>query len=176
MALNPGGRPGAPGAAVAHRAAGLAGLRLDSRQALFVEHVARGVPHKDAARLAGYDSPPHSALQSKAVRHAISLTISEILQTEGAPVALDLLIKTVRNDKENSRVRVDAAKTILDRAGHVARPKEADSGAQKDLHEMSTDELRALVDKLEGELADRAEPVSATEKQGVPQQVLDMLE
>lgn len=41
---------------------------------------------------------------------------------------------------------------------------------------MSTDELRSLVDRLEGELAGRAKPLDAPSEDGVPQQLLDLLD
>jgi len=169
------GKPGG-GAAAAKRIAALVGVRLDERQTLFVEAVARGVPYAEAARSAGYTSPAASIMKSAAVRQAISLTVLEIFKMEGAPIALKVLLDIVRNDKENSKVRADCAKALLDRAGYTARPTEANATPQKDLNEMSTDELKNLVDRLEGELAERAQPLDAPDETGVSAEVLDLLD
>jgi len=170
------GDGGGPGAAAARRAVAVAGLRLDARQLLFVEAVASGIPPAEAARSAGYVGDAYSALKSPSVRQAISLAVQEILQLEGAPVALNLLLQTIRNEGAPIKIRVDCAKAILDRAGHTARQRAPDSGPGKDLNEMSTEELKSLVDRLEGELAERAQPLDAPDETGVSPEVLDLLD
>jgi hypothetical protein len=64
---------------------------------------------------------------------------------------------------QSERVRLEASKAWLDRAGLVAPapPKEDKNMVEKPLHEMTLEELRALADKLEGELAGRATPVES---------------
>lgn len=80
------------------------------------------------------------------------------------------------------KIRADAAKVLLDRAGYV--PPKADApgagGAMRDPSEMSSDELRAFIEKAEAQLGARAQPVEVA-RQNAPnddassQQVIDML-
>lgn len=159
------------------RAIKLLGIKITAQQQEFVRLVALGTPHDEAAVLAGY--APHtgwSVMQSPAVRRVLHLAISEVLVTEGAPLAVKTLLEVVKNKEYSPRDRVAAARTILDRAGYTGKSTSADSPADKPLSEMSTDELKALVDKLEGELADRATPVNAPESHGKPAQYLDFLD
>ena len=66
----------------------------------------------------------------------------------------------MQNETVSPKVRLDGAKILLERAGHVApRPTlPADTG-ETPLHEMTTDELRALAGRLEDEIAGRAKVV-----------------
>lgn len=76
------------------------------------------------------------------------------------PVALHLIETFVREDKWPAKVRLDAAKTLLDRAGHVPpRPKDERS-ADMPIHEMDVGELRALSARLDDEIAGRARDVT----------------
>jgi hypothetical protein len=77
-----------------------------------------------------------------------------------APASFAVL-RELRDDVDISpKVRFDCARTLLDRAGHVAPRATIDRNqADKPLHELSTDELRTMADRLEGELAERAKPV-----------------
>lgn len=80
------------------------------------------------------------------------------------------------------KIRADAAKVLLDRAGYVPpKANEPGAGAMRDPSEMSSDELRAYIDKAEQQLAARASPVEDT-RQDAPNtgdassQVIDMLD
>jgi hypothetical protein len=56
---------------------------------------------------------------------------------------------------------VDAAKTLLDRAGHIAPRAIVDKATHElSLHELSLGDLRQLAEKLEGEIAGRAKDIS----------------
>lgn len=94
----------------------------------------------------------------------------------GAPLALATLI-TLCERSESERVRVDAAKAILDRAGFVA-PKAQDPGktADKALNEMSLDDLRDLAARLEEEIAGRARDVTAPATEPAPPQASDLID
>jgi hypothetical protein len=89
------------------------------------------------------------------------------LVLEDAPAAARLLAEVVRNPDHPIKVRVDAAKTIMDRAGFVA-PKASESRDlfSKALSEMTSDELKdaherasEAKDVIASALADRAKPV-----------------
>lgn len=79
---------------------------------------------------------------------------------DAAPEALSRLVAIVKK-RGNDREAIAAAKIILGIAGYVPpAPARRDDGADKrDLANMSAADLRALVDGLRGELANRAKPV-----------------
>lgn len=166
-----------PGAAALARITKDAGLKLNAKQAEFVRLVVGGTPPRLAAEAVGYNPASYSeVLRSPSVRAAIPLVIQDILATEGAPLGLHVCMSIARNSSENSKIRLEAAKALLDRAGFTARPQAVDSQADKPLSEMTTDELRGLVDRLEGELAHRATPVDAPDSPGAPAEALDFLD
>lgn len=83
-----------------------------------------------------------------------------------------------RNSEGALKLRADVGKTLMDRAGYVA-PKVGDgaSPGAKDPSEMSSDELRAFIDKAEATLADRAQTVdSAPDAPVNAPQLADMLD
>jgi hypothetical protein len=82
----------------------------------------------------------------------------------------------VKNEggKFGERVRVDAAKTLLDRAGYQA-PKQHEVGKEKAVEEMSTAELHAFIDRTEAELASRATDVSVPVSPTLDSQLSDLL-
>jgi hypothetical protein len=76
-----------------------------------------------------------------------------------APMGLRVL-KTLAETAADEKVKRDCATRILDRAGMVApRATAADDPGQKQLHEMTIDELHKLAAQLENVLAERAKPV-----------------
>ena len=56
-----------------------------------------------------------------------------------------------------------AAKTLLDRAGHIAPRANDNAGQDRPLNEMTRAELHALLARLESELASCAKPVAGNE-------------
>ena len=139
---------------------------LTSSQQVFVEHLAAGLDKNDAASQAGYATGnPHAEasrlLQQPQIIAAVQISVARRLAI-GSGAALRVLQEFVADDKLDKRLRFACAKTLLDRAGHIA-PKAvaAGQGGEIPLNEMSMTDLRALADKLEGELATRAKPVSS---------------
>jgi phage terminase small subunit len=142
----------------------LATRNLTERQSRFVEAYVNGRNITGSAIDAGYSEStasqigsallkvPHiQAAVQAGVRHALALD---------APLARRVLVDLAQDAHMNPKIRLDAAKTLLDRAGHVApRPTTDKSAEHQALHEMSIEQLRALADRLESELADRAKPV-----------------
>jgi hypothetical protein len=92
----------------------------------------------------------------------------------GAVKANRVLQDFVADEKLDKRLRYACAKTILDRAGHIA-PKAVAQGstAAKPLNEMSMSELRELADKLENELSGRAKDVSSAKAAPAKAQTID---
>jgi uncharacterized protein (UPF0147 family) len=142
-------------------------IKLNDRQESFVKEILKGRVPADAYRAAGYseesDHNANSLLHSPAIAAAIRFGITMRLTTEALPLAYNVLAELARDVAVPAAVRRAAARDLMDRAGFVA-PKAIDAasaGADKPLSEMSSDELRGLVDKLESELGARALPVNA---------------
>jgi phage terminase small subunit len=143
----------------------LATRQLTDRQADFVRFHGQGMNATQAAIACGY--PESSAAQRgyellhmPHVLAAVHTTARRRLVSD-APNSIRVL-QTLRDTAVSEKVRADAARTLLDRAGHIA-PRAAAPDGKRDLslHEMSLADLRDLADKLEGELAGRAREVSA---------------
>lgn len=75
---------------------------------------------------------------------------------EAGPLSLNLLISVVKDAKADLNIRVQAAKTLLDRSGYTAKDMREAEADTRDLKEMSRDELLATLDATEAQLASRA--------------------
>lgn len=151
---------------------------LTLSQATFCDLVASGVDKDEAAERAGYGigNPRAEAsrlLQQPMILATIQIAVARQLSV-GAGAAVKVLQDFLVDEKVDKRLRVVCAKTLLDRAGHIA-PKAVAPGAAGavPLNEMSMADLRALADKLEGELATRAKPVSSAKPAPSNAQTLD---
>jgi phage terminase small subunit len=142
----------------------IATKELTEQQSRFVTEYVDSGDARNAMRLAGYSEATaiagaHRLLTSPHIARAIGLAVRVRLMND-APMALRVIEGIARNEEINPKVRLDAAKALIDRAGHVAPRATIDRNqSDKPLHELSTDELRAMADRLEGELAERAKPV-----------------
>jgi phage terminase small subunit len=150
---------------------------LNAQQRAFVESF---IEHGDARRAAtdaGYKGTSiriadQQLLSTPRIAFAIAVAARSRL-ARAVPMALNTL--TYLAEKAVSeKVRLDASKAILDRAGLVppAPPKEDPNMTEKPLHEMSTEELRALAAKLEGEISGRAIDVTPAPD---PKLLIDLL-
>lgn len=132
-----------------------------------------------AASVAGYAQPE---IQGRAIarrpRVAAAIRIETTRRMQHmAPVALTVLDKIMRDEKAPAGARVDAAKTILDRANYVSDPKRTDrSDDNKPLAEYSVEELERLVERLEEQRAGAAKDVSAPLLRANDDQAIDPLE
>lgn len=143
----------------------------DARQHLFIKALVNGASPTAAATIAGYAFPStdgNRLLRIPAIIEAIRGAMHSHLQTVSAPLALKTLESVVRNEKSGERIRVDAAKILLDRAGYAPKAQSDSDHAPKQLADMSAEELRSFIGqheaeiaKVEGELAARATPVNA---------------
>lgn len=150
---------------------------LTPLQARFVtEYVGNGGKHTTAARRAGYSEPRSAGralIRTPHVLAAIQAEQAARLNGELATLALGALNSILRDPLGDPRVKVGAAKVVLDRAGfHPAqRAKQPAEGDAKPLEEMSIAELDALIAKLSGELrAIEATPAGAPAKPETPDQ------
>jgi hypothetical protein len=151
---------------------------LTGKQLRFCEAVARGKDYEAASLAAGYASSNEGwrLVRHPAVALQLEIEVRRYLQAEIAPAAIKFLHDVVKNEggKFGERVRVDAAKTLLDRAGYQA-PKQHEVGKEKAVEEMSTAELHAFIDRTEAELASRATDVSVPESTALDSQLSDLL-
>jgi len=145
---------------------------LSERQAAFVKaFVATGDAHQSALTAGYAEATARNAgsqlLDSDNVTMAIVQASRQRL-ARGAPVALNTL-EVLMTKAQSERVRLEASKAWLDRAGLVSlKPPDESREFEKPIHELSINELRALVayaeanlEKGEAELASRAKPVDA---------------
>jgi hypothetical protein len=151
---------------------------LTTSQRAFVNEIAAGSDQSTAVIKSGYksDSPATEAwrlLQQPHIVVAIQMAVARRLAI-GSGLALRVLQDFAVDESVDKRLRVVCAKTLLDRAGHIA-PKAAPGGAAGDvpLNELSMGDLRALADKLEGEIAGRAKEVSSAKLAPARPQTLD---
>jgi hypothetical protein len=89
----------------------------------------------------------------------LRLALTDHMSTELAPKAVRILDDIMSDDKVTARVRVDAAKALMDRAGYspaAIDPSARRRGSDASLREMSIDELRAFVTFGKAELEIRA--------------------
>lgn len=155
------------------------GPALNEKQTAMLADIIAGFPPVEAARRNGYGNP-HKAAKDFLARPDVLLAIKRHsmgrLVGEGVPLAIDVLFLILKDEGAPARVRVDAAKTVLDRAGMAAaRPAAPEAKTEKALSDMSPDELRALISRLENEVAERAEPVLAPDPGGDAADVADLI-
>lgn len=139
---------------------------LTAAQRVFVDRLAEGCDKSEAIIKAGYkdEKPEREAwrlLQQPQILAALQIQVARRLAV-GAAVARKVLHDIMVDESVDKRLRAACAKDLLNRAGFIApKAQEARKGAETPLNEMSTTELRALADKLEGEIAGRAKEVSS---------------
>lgn len=157
----------------------LAKQQLTNQQQTFVELLSQGLGKDVAAVGAGY-VPGSSAvvllLQSPHVTRAVERRMRSVLVNDAAPLALRVLQEVAANAEVHPAIRRAAARDLLDRAGYVPPKAASQELADKSIATMSADELAALVNKMEGELAARAKDVSAPDGAPIDDELADMLE
>lgn len=138
----------------------LPAMRLNEKQAAFVAAVSRGLPMQEACQVSGYARNGYIALlRSPAVLAALELELRRVLHGQLVPLAFQVIENILKNPEASERVRLDAARMVLDRGG-FAPLKQQDSTSEREPEAMSTSELHALIAQLERELGDRAKPVT----------------
>jgi|WetSurMetagenome_2_1015567.scaffolds.fasta_scaffold491022_1 phage terminase small subunit len=160
---------------------------LNERQAAFVaayvaDCTGGKTPDSRAAMIkAGYSESYAHAEHNKVMRQpevlaAIHLETARRIHAL-APAAL-ATIDEVRSGviTEGAKVRLDAAKVLLDRAGHIApRARALGDGTEKTLGEMSLDELKVEQERLQSEILARAKVVNAQPDDATSDQAIDLL-
>lgn len=154
---------------------------LTEQQTAFVHALADGCDSELAAIKAGYSALSAQTESCRLLRQptiiaAVQIAIARAFAIDSA-VSAKLLRRFVTEEKWDPKIRLAAANSILNRAGHIApKAQDASKAGETPLNEMSMGELRTLADKLEGEIAGRAKEVSsATAAPRAPQVIEDIL-
>lgn len=144
---------------------------MTDREDDFVMHFVQYGDAIKAAEAAGY---AQAGVQGRAIarrpRVAAAIRIETTRRMQHmAPVALTVLDKIMRDEKAPAGARVDAAKTILDRASYVSDPKRSDRSDEiKPLAEYSMQELEDLVQRLEAQRGSEARDVTPDSGDNAP--------
>lgn len=139
------------------------------RQAVFLQEVMKGATLPDAGKAAGVANPSRDCyplLNQPEVRKQIRRTIRGLADTEGLSVAYAYIIRVIRDEKEDKRLRLDAAKFIYSSALPALKAVETPNDDDKPTGEMTNEELRAFIEQSESELANRAKPIESVKERG----------
>lgn len=124
---------------------------LTPKQSAFVTNLVLGNPPGKAAEMAGYSYPDQSSwrlTRVPAIQAAIRKESERILITQGVPAALGFMISAPADKKLPGAVRFQAAKWVMESAGHGLAAQRAALGLpgdDKPLDEMSVGELEAFL-------------------------------
>lgn len=140
--------------------------RLNAQMATFVEHFATTGDQRLAAVEAGCH--PNRAVQfARAAMNdpTVRAGYEHVLRTrfsQAGPISLNLLIEMVEDKSKvfEPRVRLEAAKTLLDRSGYTSQGMREASAGTQDLREMTREQLLEEMNRTEAELANRAKLAS----------------
>ena len=142
--------------------------QLTNLQDRFITNLVRdALPRTEAARRAGYKAPAVAAcelMQSPKVIAKIRIERNKLYQTELATKAVQTL-KAVMGDREApASARVAAARTSLELAGDIGKHSQANRNQDRNLAEMTPDELAAFIGHWEGERAKMAKDITPPSK------------
>lgn len=157
------------------------GAGLTEQQRKFVMAYINSGDEKAAAIASEYSWPmsptARQAIRSPVVVAAIQAEVSRRIRTEGAVIGHSVLIEVARDTTAPKGVRVDAAKALLDRAGHIAPRAEAARNTDgRPLAEYSIEDLQGLVDSLKRRAADQARDVTAPISASASSDLAEMLD
>ena len=136
--------------------------QLSERQEQFIHNlVALGNNATQSARMAGYLQPKQTAFaltRNPKIIAKIQQMRSKLFSTDLATTACSVLKDVMLNSQTDS-ARVSACRTVLELSGDFARSKATSS--DKELAELTPDELSSLIDNWESERARVAKKVNA---------------
>jgi phage terminase small subunit len=128
----------------------------DQQKAFVREYVRNGGSGADAARAAGYSAArpaqqAHDLLALPHIQEAIHREQARLIGGGLASKAVEVVQRILHDAAladtvSGQKLQLEAAKTVLDRAGHIApKASEAEMIGDKPLTEMSLDELDAFI-------------------------------
>lgn len=118
--------------------------------------IAKGFGPEEAAKRAGLPSTArlYQFKRSAAFANDLREALKDHMSTELAPKAVRILDEIMSDTEMPARVRVDAAKTLLDRAGFTPAAVAADAPPADDsMANWTTEQLQAFVDGAARKLA-----------------------
>lgn len=117
-------------------------------------HLAQGLSKEDAARRAGLPDTYRLAdfARTKIFADELRDALHDHLGVNLAPKAVRILDEIMSDSKVTPRVRVDAAKVLLDRAGYAAREEGSRKPINPDESSWSIDELNQMIAKIQSKL------------------------
>lgn len=122
---------------------------LSEKQEAFVRQMVLGDNPTNAARVAGYADPNsagYDLVRLPKLQREIRSRSEALLMVQGSVVGVSTLISIAQNDKAPSAARVQAANSLLDRAGIGKKESKSQSAlANKPIGEMDMDELHAFI-------------------------------
>jgi phage terminase small subunit len=132
---------------------------LTPMQQVFVKGIVQQTLNPSAAaRLAGYAAPYESSASLARSPHVVLAIRQErmrLFECDLGNVAAETLRSIMTDTNAPASARVSAARTVLEVTKELGRRQE-DSSSDKQLSEMSADELASLIDKWQGERASLA--------------------
>lgn len=123
----------------------------EMQRAYAAAYVTNGAQEEKAAISAGYSKATARSIGWKLARNPAVMALIRREQTlqlvnKGATIAIETLIDVMRDKKTSGAVRVEASKTMLDRAGHISKAQvKPESSGPKALNDMTIDELDAFI-------------------------------
>lgn len=136
---------------------------LTDKQAQFVEQlVSKAMNPTAAARAAGFETPAQAAYRLLRLPHVASAVRdarARLIDGDLANVALDTLRVVMTDSDAPAAARVSAARTVLEMSGELKKDG-SDASVEKRLHEMSADELAAVIDRWESQRSAMAKDIT----------------
>ncbi len=121
--------------------------KLNDRQKVFVENVARGYDANASAKLAGYSHPDQEAwrlMQNNHVLDAIAANLrSKLSGLTG--IALNGVAGLITSDNTPAATKLNACKYVIDKVQEFNSLNEINALGNKDMADMTADELKAFV-------------------------------
>ena len=121
----------------------------------------------EAARLAGFKWPSRVAYQLEQSPKIIARIRNErnkLYQTELGTTAVQTLKDVMGDPEAPASAKVAAARTALELAGDIGKHSQITRNQDRNLAEMTPDELAAFINHWEGERAEMAKDVTPTSK------------
>jgi hypothetical protein len=123
-------------------------------------HLACGFSQAEAAKKSGLPDTYRLAQfsRTRAFADELQTALRDYMGTQLAPKAVRILNEIMSDGKVQARVRVDAAKALLDRAGHgVSETQKRSSIDPEEMASWSEEELRKFISTAQGELQEAAD-------------------
>jgi len=143
-------------------------------QSAFISAVSRGIEPIQAARDAGYRMPAvtvYQLLRSPRVIEEIARNL-ERSRVESGAIGLSVAREIAQLRVAPAAARMTAARTLMEWAGMLGR----NGPQEKDPADMSTEELRQLLGRIDTEIVSRAKPVNGPVASPIPSQVIDLID